>query len=592
MVAWISRLDGQMSRRYTGAPSASSPSGLLVEVDVAAAREGVGDHERRRREEVHPDLGVHSPFEVPVAGECGADDEIAVPDGGADLFGQGTGVADAGRAPESDDVEAETFEVFEQSRLLEIVLHHHGARGEARLDPGLHHETACAGVAREQPGSDQHRGVRCVGARGDRRDHHRAVAKLVAGSVLLHGDAAVAVAAFRLHRLEMAGDHRLRLSQRDPVLRPLRPGDAGLDRAHVEDEGVGVVRRSVSGLAKHALGTRVCLHQRDLRFVAAGEAQVLDALRIDGEDAAGRSVLGGHVRDGGAIGERQVVEPVAVELDELADHALRAKHLHHGKHEVGRSGALGEPAGELEADHLGDEHRDRLAEHRGLRLDSPDSPTQHPEAVDHGGVRVGADHGVRIGAGRAVVLAREHDAGEVLQVDLMDDAGAGRHHLEVPERLLAPAQERVALAVALELDLGVARKGVAGSEPVDLHRVVDDELDRRERVDLRGVAAEGAHRVAHRREIDHRRNPREVLEQHPGGSERDLDGRLRAGVPSRQRLDVARGDVHRVFVAEQVFEEDLQRVGQAAEVMAVRHSVEPEYLVLHATDDERRSRAE
>ena len=387
----------------------------------------------------------------------------------------------------------------------------------------------------------------------------------------------------------MAGDDRLRLAQRDPVLGTLRPGDAGLDRAHVEGEGVGVRGRAAAGLAEQALGARVRLDQRDLRGGAAREAQVFDALRVDGEDAAGRPVLRGHVRDGGAVGQRQVVEPVAEELDELADHPLRAKHLHHGEHEIGGGGALGELPGELEPDDLGDEHRDRLAEHRGLRLDPADPPAEDPEAVDHGGMRVGADHRVRVRAGHAAVLAGEDDAGEVLQVDLVDDAGARRHHLEVPERLLPPAQEGVALPVALELDPGVARQRVRAAEAIDLHRMVDHQLHRRERVDLRRIAAERAHRVTHRGEIDHRGDPGEVLEQHPGGSERDLGGGLGRGVPPRQRLDVARGDGGAVFVAEQVLQEDLQREGKAARIEPIREPIEPEDLVLHAADGEGRA---
>ena len=47
-----------------------------------------------------------------------------------------------------------------------------------------------------------------------------------------------------------------------------------------------------------------------------------------------------------------------------------------------------------------------------------------------------------------------------------------------------------------------------------------------------------------------------------------------------------------VFVAEQVLEEDLQREGQAGEVETFREAVEPENLVLHAIDVERRSCAE
>jgi hypothetical protein len=126
---------------------------------------------------------------------------------------------------------------------------------------------------------------------------------------------------------------------------------------------------------------------------------------------------------------------------------------------------------ELEADHLRDQHRHRLAEHRRLGLDAADAPAEHAEAVDHRGVRVGADQGVGVGLHGAVRRRslREHDPGQVLDVDLVDDAGVpGRHDLEVVERLLAPAQELVALAVALVLELDVALQRVRDPEDVGL----------------------------------------------------------------------------------------------------------------------------
>ena len=111
-------------------------------------------------------------------------------------------------------------------------------------------------------------------------------------------------------------------------------------------------------------------------------------------------------------------DAVAVELDELADHAVLAQHLGDRQHEVGGGGALGQLAGELEADHARDEHRHRLAEHRGLGLDAADAPADHADAVDHRGVGVGADEGV--GVGRSVPSTRGEDrAGEVLDVDLV-----------------------------------------------------------------------------------------------------------------------------------------------------------------------------
>ena len=134
-------------------------------------------------------------------------------------------------------------------------------------------------------------------------------------------------------------------------------------------------------------------------------------------------------------------------------------------------------AGQLEADDPRDQHGDRLAEHGGLGLDAADAPAEHAEAVDHRGVRVGADAGVGVGA--AAVTSRDHDdAGQVLDVDLVHDAGAGRDDLELVERGLAPAQELVALAVALVLELDVALEGVGAAEDVGDDRVVDDQLGR------------------------------------------------------------------------------------------------------------------
>ena len=114
----------------------------------------------------------------------------------------------------------------------------------------------------------------------------------------------------------------------------------------------------------------------------------------------------------------------------------------------------------------------------------------------------------------------------------MDDPRVRRHDREVVERALAPAQERVALLVALELALGVDAKGVARAERVDLHRVVDHQLGRRQRVDLRRVAAHLRDRVAHRREVDDRGHAGEVLHQHARGREGDLLARLRLARPS------------------------------------------------------------
>ena len=176
------------------------------------------------------------------------------------------------------------------------------------------------------------------------------------------------------------------------------------------------------------------------------------------------------------------------------------------------------------ADHLRDQHRDRLAQHGGLGLDSADAPAQHAQAVDHRGVRIGADQRVGIGQrlARLAVRADEHHARQVLQIDLVHDAGVRRHDREVLERRLSPAQKRIALFVALELQLGVELERLRRAELIHLHRVVDHQLRRLQRIDQRRIAAQRLHRIAHRRQVHHRGHAGEVLQQHAARHERDL----------------------------------------------------------------------
>ena len=144
-------------------------------------------------------------------------------------------------------------------------------------------------------------------------------------------------------------------------------------------------------------------------------------------------------------------------------------------------------APEAEADHLGNQHRDRAPEHRGLGLDSADAPSDHAQPVDHRGMRVGAEHAIGIGL---AVLRGENHRREVFEIHLMHDAGVGRHHAEIIERALAPAQEQVALLVALELELRVVRERRRLPERIDLHRMIDHEIGGLQRIDPGGVAAE------------------------------------------------------------------------------------------------------
>jgi hypothetical protein len=275
----------------------------------------------------------------------------------------------------------------------------------------------------------------------------------------------------------------------DTVLRALGPGEARLDRIQVEPHLRGEGRLFGVLVVPQPLLPGVGVDQCDLLARAPGELEVVERLGVDWKDRAGGPELGRHVSDRRAVGERQAREAGAVKLDEHAHHPPLAQHLRDGQHEVGRGRALRELAAQLEAEHLRDQHRHRLAEHRRLGLDPAHAPAEHAQAVDHRGVRVGAHEGVGVGLAAPRRRIGEHDPGEVLEVDLVHDPRVGGHDGEVGERALAPAQEGVALAVAFELPLGVHAKGLARAERVDLHRVVDHQLGRHERVDLGGVAA-------------------------------------------------------------------------------------------------------
>ena len=105
------------------------------------------------------------------------------------------------------------------------------------------------------------------------------------------------------------------------------PGERRLDVAEVELErvGVGGVLRAL--VVEYPLLLAVRLDERHALLRPAGELEVAERLRVDGEDPAGRAYLRRHVADRGAVGERQVAQALAVELHELADHAALAQHL-------------------------------------------------------------------------------------------------------------------------------------------------------------------------------------------------------------------------------------------------------------------------
>jgi hypothetical protein len=165
----------------------------------------------------------------------------------------------------------------------------------------------------------------------------------------------------------------------------------------------------------------------------------------------------------------------------------------------------------------------------------------------------------------------------------VDDAGIRRHDLEVAKGILSPAQEAIALLVTLEFNRRVLLKGARCAVVIDLHRVVDDQFRWRERVDRLGLAAQLDDSVTHRSQVHDRRYTSEVLQYDPRGGEGDFMLRLLLRIPAGQRVDVLGPDVPAVCMPKQVFEQDLERVGQPADVPRANRC-EAVNLVIDAVD--------
>ncbi len=351
------------------------------------------------------------------------------------------------------------------------------------------------------------------------------------------------------------------LGQRHAILGPAGAGQAGFHAAQVHFQHAGITAGIQRG-AKHALFFGVALDQAHPLRGAVAEAEIGERGLVNGRQRGGGAVLGRHIAERGAVGDREPGHALAKELHKFAHHAQLAQPLGDGKHQIGRVDAGREFAAQAHPDDFGQQHGDGLAQHRRLGFNAAHAPAQHAQAVDHGGMGVGADKSIGIGQQAAVDAGEHHHPGQIFQIDLVDDAGVGRHHAKALEGLLAPAQKDIAFAVALKFQPAVEGEGVGRGKAVHLHGMVNHQLDRLQRVDGAGIAAQGSHGVAHGGQIGDGGHAGKVLQQHAGGDEGNFLFRLAARLPSGQCGNVIGFDEAAVFVAQQVFEQDFQGVGQ------------------------------
>ncbi len=295
-------------------------------------------------------------------------------------------------------------------------------------------------------------------------------------------------------------------------------------------------------------------NQRNLLAAAPGEAHILQRHTVDWEEATGRAVFWRHVSNGGPVCQRQGVQPVTIEFNEFAHYPVLTQHLGNSEHQIGGGNAFTQFTGQLKADYVRDQHGNRLTEHGGLGFDTPYPPAQYAKAVDHGGVRVGADQRIRVGHPLFILQFAPHRFAKVFEIDLVADTGAGRDNAKAAEGLLAPLQKHVTLVVTLHLQAHVLFKRFIIAKVVHGDRVVDDKVHRRKRVHFGSIAAKTFNRFTHRGQIDHCRNASKVLHQDPGRTIGYLPVGMGILQPPGERVNILRGDRDVILPAQEVFQ--------------------------------------
>jgi hypothetical protein len=122
---------GQVHGRAVGA----APERLGREIGPDVTGQRIRDDERRRGQIARAHERVDPALEVPVAGEDGDHGQVTLLDGRGHVVGQRSGVADARRAAEPDEREAELVQVGRQARGLQVVRDDARSGGERGLHP-------------------------------------------------------------------------------------------------------------------------------------------------------------------------------------------------------------------------------------------------------------------------------------------------------------------------------------------------------------------------------------------------------------------------------------------------------------------------
>ena len=119
------------------------------------------------------------------------------------------------------------------------------------------------------------------------------------------------------HDFERLREPQLRLVERHAILGTLGTGDARLDGREIELHGLRVDRLDARRRAEETLFLRIRFDERDPPGIAASQTQIVERHFVDRAYRDRRAVLRRHVPERRAIGDREELEPGAVNSTNL-----------------------------------------------------------------------------------------------------------------------------------------------------------------------------------------------------------------------------------------------------------------------------------
>ncbi|MNC04325.1 hypothetical protein D3C75_517620 [compost metagenome] len=148
----------------------------------------------------------------------------------------------------------------------------------------------------------------------------------------------------------------------------------------------------------------------------------------------------------------------------------------------------------------------------------------------------------------------------------MHDSGCRRNGAEVVECRLRPAQEAVALLIAFKFDIHIIFKCIGCAECINHDGMVNNKINRNERIDLLRISAGLLDGIAHSRQIDYHRDTGEILQHDSRRDKRNFLVAVNAAGPSGQLLHMLFCDCPSVILADSSLQQHFDGKGQGGYV--------------------------